>query len=299
MPAPGRPTLDQLEVFLAVEEAGGFAAAARRLRRANSAVTYAIDNLEAQLGVSLFDRIATRRPVLTDAGRAVLEEARAVVKQVDLLRARTKGLWAGLEVEVSLAVDVMLPTARLVDALQGFQAEFPTVALRLHAEALGGIAQLILDRTATVGVSGPLSANVAGTEVIGIGGVRLVPVAAPCHPLAAGGPQPPGRARDFVQLVLTDRSRITEGRDFGVVGVRTWRLGDLGAKHALLLAGLGWGAMPEPAIRADLAAGRLVALDLPDWTPLTYALNATYRTDTPPGPAARWLIGRFAAQAAG
>jgi DNA-binding transcriptional LysR family regulator len=74
-------------------------------------------------------------------------------------------------------------------------------------------------------------------------------------------------------------------------------LADLGAKHALLLAGIGWGAMPEPVVRSDIAAGRLIALDLPDWRAVSYGLNATYRTDTPPGPAARWLIERFAGQA--
>ena len=127
MPEPGTPSLDQLQVFQAVVEAGSFAAAGRRLNRATSAISYAIDNLEAQLGVVLFDRRSTRKPQLTAAGRAVLTEARAVSRGVDTLRAKVKGLSEGLEGEVSLSVDVMLPTSRLVDALQAFQARFPTV----------------------------------------------------------------------------------------------------------------------------------------------------------------------------
>jgi DNA-binding transcriptional LysR family regulator len=293
---PGSPTFDQLKVLLAVHDAGSFAAAARRLNRATSAVTYAIDNLETLLDVKLFDRVATRKPQLTEAGRAVLAEACNVTRRIDLLRATVKGLQQGLEAEISLVVDVMLPTARLVDALQAFQAAFPTVALRLYVEALGAVTQRLLDRTALIGVSGGLEVTAEGIEKIGIGGVRLVPVAAPLHPLGRQGKHGPGAAREHTQLVLTDRSTLTEGQDYGVVALNTWRLADLGAKHALLLAGVGWGAMPEPVVRGDIAAGRLVALDLPDWRAVTYGLNAIYRTDTPPGPAAKWLIERFVGQ---
>ena len=128
--------------------------------------------------------------------------------------------------------------------------------------------------------------------------MELIPVAAPNHPLAAGCGLGPGAARDFVQLVLTDRSALTKGRDFSVIGVRTWRLADLGSKHALLLAGIGWGNMPEPMVHDDLAAGRLKHLDLSEWSGGFYAFHAIYRTDTPPGPAAAWIIRHFSQQAA-
>ena len=65
----------------------------------------------------------------------------------------------------------------------------------------------------------------------------------------------------------------------------------------LLLAGVGWGNMPEPSVRADLAAGRLVRLELPEAKSGRYSFQAMYRTDQPPGPAAAWLIQRFADQA--
>jgi DNA-binding transcriptional LysR family regulator len=82
----GVPSLDQLAVFLTVVETGSFAAAGRRLGRATSAVSYAIANLEQQLGVQLFDRDQARRPALTEAGAAVLSEARSVSVGVDNLR---------------------------------------------------------------------------------------------------------------------------------------------------------------------------------------------------------------------
>ena len=199
---------------------------------------------------------------------------------------------AGLESEVSLVVDVMMPTSRLVDAMQAFEQEFPTVTLRLHVEALGAVIQLVHAGVAHIGISGPLHVNIAGIESIKAGGVQLVPVTAPSHPLAAS-PPPPGAARNHVQLVLTDRSKLTGDREFGVIGVKSWRLADLGAKHALLLAGIGWGNMPEPMVRDDLAAGRLKRLELPEGSGVFYALQVIYRTDTPPRPAAAWMVSRF------
>ncbi|MGO4711375.1 LysR family transcriptional regulator [Bradyrhizobium sp. 2TAF24] len=290
---PRPPTLDQLQIFLAIVEAGSFAAAARRLRRATSVVSYAITNLEAQLGLTLFDRASTKTPQLTEAGRAVLADARTIALGVGDMLARARGLIWGLEAEVALVVDVMLPMAKLALALDAFQSAFPTVTLRLHVEALGAITQLVLNGTASVGIGGPLLANVDGLATQQIGAVRLIPVAAPSHPLSAPGATLATAARKSVQLVLTDRSELTKGQEFGVVSVRTWRLADLGAKHALLLAGVGWGSMPEPMVRDDLAAGRLVRLNLDNWENGAYPLQAVHRTDKPPGPAARWLMSQL------
>ena len=295
MPALGHPSLDQLRTFLTVAEAGSFTAAARALNRRQSVVSYTIAALEQQLGgLKLFDR-TTRRPTLTEAGRTLLAEARKVSLGVDGLRARAKGLMAGLEPELTVAADVMLPTALLVDALVAFRDAFPTVTLRLSVEALGTVAQLVHDGTCAVGVSGPLARSVAELEQRLIGGVRLLPVAAPGHPLGAWPGQIPLAAlREHVQLVLTDRSDLTKGRDFGVLSAETWRLGDLGAKHALLLAGLGWGGLPDAMVEGDLASGRLVLLDIAGWVPDDYRFFAVHRRDTPPGPAGRWFIDRLA-----
>jgi DNA-binding transcriptional LysR family regulator len=296
---PGTPTLDQLKVFQIVVGAGSFAAAARRLNRATSVVSYTIANLESQLGVPLFDRSA-KSPKLTAAGLTVLADARAVSNSIDELRAKVKGLLQGLEAELHLVLDVMLPTERVADALTAFSAQFPTVTLRLHIEALGGVMQLVLDRVATVGICGPLPgiADSAGIERMFVGEVKLIPVASPDHPLAIAKTNKPGATREHVQLVLSDRSQLTKATDFAVVSPRTWRLADLGSKHMLLKAGIGWGNMPMPMVQEDLDRGRLVQLDLPDARGGSYRLDAIYRTDTPPGPAAMWLIERFRDQAA-
>jgi DNA-binding transcriptional LysR family regulator len=292
---PGTPTFDQLRIFLTIVDTGSFAAAGRKLNRAVSVISYGIANLEAQLGVLLFEREGTRKPQLTVAGRALLAEARSIAHGMDGLRAKVKGLLDGLEAEVNLAVDVMLPAERLGKVLRAFAKEFPTVQLRLHAEALGAIVAMVLDRGAVIGISGPLSAGVEGIESMSAGLVPMVPVAAPDHPLGRMEVIAPGAGRDYTQLVLTDRSRFTEGRDFSVASPKTWRLADLGAKHALLREGIGWGNMPLPMIEADLVAGTLVRLAMPDHPGGTYRFSGIWRRDTPPGPAASWLIEQFVA----
>jgi len=290
---PGTPTFDQLRIFLAIVDTGSFAAAGRKLNRAVSVISYGISNLEAQLGLSLFDREGTRKPQLTVAGRALLAEARSISHGLDGLRAKVKGLLDGLEAEVDLAVDVMLPSDRLGKVLRAFSQAFPTVQLRLHAEALGAITAMVLDRAAVIGISGPLSAGVEGIESMAAGLVPMVPVAAPDHPLGRMEAIAPGAGRNYTQLVLTDRSRFTEGQDFSVSSPKTWRLADLGAKHALLREGIGWGNMPLPMIEGDLVAGTLVRLAMPDHSGGTYRFSGIWRRDTPPGPAASWLLDQF------
>ena len=290
MREPGSPTLDQLRVFVAVIDAGSFSRAAALLHRTQSVVSYTIANLEAQLTVTLFDR-NKRKPTLSEAGRMLLADARSVALKVDAMRARAKTLSAGLEGELSLAVDVMFPASILVEILECFQRHFPTVALRLRIEALGAVTQLVLDGDCKIGVSGWMVGTPDAIERQVLGAVQLLAVVAPSHALASQPvPVPTSIAREYTQLVLTDRSQLTAGQNFGVLAMRDWRLGDLGAKHALLRGGLGWGHLPRWMIQADLASGQLIQLQLAEMPPVVYPLYLIHRGDDPPGQAGRWLM---------
>ncbi|WP_397448235.1 LysR family transcriptional regulator [Pseudomonas sp. NA-150] len=293
---PGTPTLDQLRVFLTAVEAGSFSAAARKLSRATSVVSYSIANLEMQLGVSLFDRQTTRKPQLTEAGRMVLAEARIIANGISGLRAKVKGLQGGLETEIYLTLDSMLPSCQLIEVLGLFHDQFPTVSLHLHVDSIGAVTQRVLKREATIGISGPLPPDTEGIERVSVGSVELVPVAAPGHPLASGGPVAHGASREHVQLILSDRSALNLTNEYSLSSSRTWRLADLNAKYMLLKAGVGWGNMPMPMVEQDITSGKLIRLDLPDHKASLYGFDAIYRTDSPPGPASSWLIEQFARQ---
>src|SRR5258708_38796521 len=95
--------------------------------------------------------------------------------------------------------------------------------------------------------------------------MQLVMVAAHNHPLASvEGIIPRQELAKHVQLVLTDRSDLSAGRDLGVFSPLTWRLADLFAKHPFLLQGLRWGGMPAHTPEEDVAHGRLKALSIED-----------------------------------
>lgn len=286
----GQPSLDQLRIFLAVADEGSFNRAARKLGRALSVVSYGVAALEGQLGVMLFDRNGSRKPQLTVAGRALLADARAIADDTDGLMARARSIRQGLETEVSLAMDVMVRSSTVAAVLRDFQAAFPTVNLRLHVEALGAVAALVLDKRADLAIAGPDILDLPELDRRAVGSVELVPVAAPGHPLAGMAQIPPGETRHHLQLVLTDRSPLTQGREFSVLSPRTWRLADLGAKHALLLEGIGWGNMPRHVVAQDLSSRRLKSLCLPEAPRIHYQLNALWRKDSRPGPATSWML---------
>jgi DNA-binding transcriptional LysR family regulator len=287
-------TLDQLRTFIAAAEEGSFSAAGRKLRRAQSVVSQTLANLEGQFGVKLFDR-TRRRPVLTPQGQVLLTHARTVAGDIDRLKAHAKHLAGGLEPELSIAVDVMFPMGTLTAAVTAFHAAFPLTPLRLHAETLGAVMQALLDGRSTVGVSGQLAAVPPVFSQETLIKIPLIHVTSPRHPLASyGRPVPASELGKHIQLVLTDRSTLSKGQDLGVLSSRTWRLADLGAKHAFLRAGLGWGGMPAELVQPDLARGTLVKIVAED-APNGYvvAMSAVYRTDAPPGIAGRWFIDRL------
>jgi DNA-binding transcriptional LysR family regulator len=122
-------------------------------------------------------------------------------------------------------------------------------------------------------------------------------VAAPDHPLAKiDGPIETHVLHQHVQLVLTDRSALTAGRDYGVLSGRTWRLADLGAKQSMLLAGLGWGNMPAHMVEADIAQGRLKIIRPVEFDARTsqLAMCGTALADHRLGPAGQWMIEHLA-----
>lgn len=287
--------LDQLRTFIAAADEGSFSAAGRKLRRAQSMVSQTLANLEAQLRIPLFDRSA-RYPRLTDAGRALLAEARTVVHGMDAFKARARTISEGLEPELSVAVDVMFPMAALIDAVDSFRCQFPSTPLRLYVEALGAVVQPVLDGVCSIGVMGSMPVVPEDLDAEKLLEVPMITMVAPHHPLAAR--QGLLRTRDLeqhVQLVLTDRTTLTGGLSFGVFSPLIWRLADLSAKHAFLRAGFGWGHMPVAMVQVDLDAGHLVRIRLEAHQPLTpgIAMFAAYRKDALPGPAGRWFIDRL------
>jgi DNA-binding transcriptional LysR family regulator len=151
----------------------------------------------------------------------------------------------------------------------------------------------VIDGRCSVGIVGslPVIPDIMTSERLA--GITFLMVAAHDHPLASHkGKIPKEVLAKHTQLVLTDRSNMSAGRELGVMSPATWRLGDLFAKHHFILNGLGWGGMPLHVIRKDLEEGRLSMLSIEDVPAdgLTLAMSAIWQTKSPPGPAGRWFI---------
>lgn len=288
-------TLDQMRTFIAVAETGSFRAGATRVSRVQSAVSHTIANLEAELGVALFDR-AGYRPALTPEGQALLEDARAVLIKVDSMRARARGLGEGVELGLSLVVDSLFPIATVAAALGDMRAIYPSVGIRMEVAPLGGPLSALRDGRATIGIIVGEEFRDTRIEVEALSSVALIAVAGSTHPLATscedGAALRAVDLADHLQIVLQDPTPVTQGRDMGVLSPGTWRVGGQDTKHALILAGLGWGSLPAWLVARDLTEGKLARINVAALGPHREVLlgaRLAHRIDGLLGPAARAL----------
>ena len=285
-------TLDQMRVLIAVAELGSFSAAGRRLSRVQSAISQTIGVLEGDLKLELFDR-SGKKPVLTEAGKAILEEARDLLHRAERLRARADAIARDVEPEMTLAADAMFPEEPMMASLKAFSREFPTVPVTLFTENLGGPEYWLREGGARLGLYAPRVTGIAGLESEYLVSIPLIPVVAADHPLAAlAGPVTRDDLLDQVQLVLTDRTSVSAGGSIGVVSNRIWRFADIGLRLKYLLAGFGWCNMPSHLVETHIAAGRLKRLVLKELGGRTnsFPIHAIYQPGRAPGRAGRWLI---------
>ncbi|WP_454564947.1 LysR family transcriptional regulator [Pseudomonas sp. AIG] len=288
-------SLDQLRTFIAAVDEGSFSAAARKLNRVQSAVSGWIGGLEDQIGITLFDR-SGRFPKLTPQGNLLLIDARKIVSAVDTLKARAKLMTSGLEPELSVVVDVFFPTSAITAVVKEFAEQFPLTRLKIFVEGLSAGYQPILDGRCSLGILASLPITFPTLSSQRIGEFSLVMVAAVGHPLSAlKGKIPKHELAKYVQLVLTDRSELLAGQDYGVISPSTWRLADLSTKYAFIRDGVGWGSMPLHMVEQDLANGVLAKLDVESMPHegIKIDISAVHASNSLPGPAGRWLIDRL------
>jgi DNA-binding transcriptional LysR family regulator len=286
-------TLDQMRTFVSVAEAGSFRSAATRLSRAQSAISHAIANLEAQLGLSLFDR-SGHRPALTAEGRALLTDIREVLLRVGALKARAHGLSRGVEIELSLTIDVLFPFPLIGAALAGLRERYPAVSIRLAIEPLGGPIAALLERRSALAITVGENFRDPRIAIEALTSIEMIAVVAATHPLARTGDGERLLTRSelagHLQIVQIDPTPISGAQDFNVLSPQTCRVTGQDTKHAMILAGLGWGRLPNWLIERDLAEGKLVRVAtraLGRNAELPAEAYLAHRLDEAMGPAAR------------
>lgn len=285
-------TLDQLEVLEAIDRFGGFAAAAKRLHRATSAVSYAVKSLESAVGVTLFTRTG-RSAKLTPAGRAVLEAARDVLERSRRLERLGADLEGGWEPELRVVVDGVLPQEPIVRACQRFMARAPSTRILLSVESLTGVRRRFDRDEAHL----MFAIDLAGDPRLStqpLPPVEMVLVAHRSHAVHRGkAPIDRAKLSSFVEVLVADsgmRDAPPPTRLAQIGSPHLFELSDFHSKRAAILAGLGYGWLPSHLIEDDLASGDLRAVRFDEGSRYVLQPLAAHRRDTPLGPAARALL---------
>ncbi|MDT0495988.1 LysR substrate-binding domain-containing protein [Algiphilus sp. W345] len=281
-------SLDALRTLEAIVEYGSFAGAAGALHRVPSALTYTIQKLEADLGVRLFER-SGRRAEPTAVGRALVEEARGLLRQAERVESRIKRLSEGWEAELAVAVDGLVPMEWLFPMVEDFDRHGASTRLRLMQELIGGPWDALIDRRVDVAVAAGETPSGYGLTSRVIGEIEWVYVLAAKHVLAdAEEPLTESVLLEHRAVVVADSSRRLSVGTSGVhPGQPTLTVSTLEHKIAAQIRGLGGGFLPLHLARAHIEAGRLrhKAVETPR-EPLT--LRVAWR-DSEAGRGVQWI----------
>lgn len=174
-----RISLEQWRALVAVVDHGGYAQAAAALNKTQSAVSYAVHKMEQLLGVALF-QIQGRKAQLTAPGEALVRRGRELVEQASAIERAARHLGAGWEAEIRLTVEVLFPTWELLQVIDEFASQCPQTRVELYESVLGGTDEALLERRVDLAVCSNLPPGFHG---IPLRQIKLIPVAAPGHPL--------------------------------------------------------------------------------------------------------------------
>lgn len=253
--------LDNLLVIDAIVRRGSFARAAEELHRVPSAVTYAVNKLEQDLGVQIFDR-SGHRARLTDTGQELLREGRELLQSAMRLELHIHYLSQGWEPGLRIAIGDLVSSSRIQTLVGEFFEQFGSCThLRITREVYGGSWDALASDRADLVIGAPYGIPPGGgfatqplTEV------QFVFVVPPDHPLAKQPePLPPAQIQKYRAVSAADSSRNLPPRTSGLlVGQEVLTVEDMREKRIAQLKGLGVGFLPEYMVAADIAAGRLV-----------------------------------------
>lgn len=282
--------LEQMRLFVSVAEQRSFSAVARDQRKAQSAVSSGIALLEADLGVSLFDRSSGRQPRLTEAGTVLLEEAREVLRQCERLNGRALSLMRGEEARLRLAQDEAMLYQPVLDSLEALAGKFPSLEVQLSSTAQGDVARKLVERKADLGLLFYHDQIPEALERRVVGSVEMVTVCGVGHPLASGGFVDCQRLAQFRQLLMSTQTSVYPGSE--AASPQVWRADSFYVLAECLARGLGWAWLPRHVVQYPTYHGQMVELDS-EWTPPALVVELVWRRDEPLGPAARFLAERF------
>lgn len=284
---------DQIQAFVLAAELGSFSAAARRMGKAQSAVSTAISNLEIDAGVELFDRRG-RSPMLTEKGRALLPHARGILLGNQEFFAKASSMAEGIETEICIAIEQGIGTGHLMDMFRQFSEDFAHVSLEILRPGPDDTATLLKEGRADLGLMTERESYPTGFRFRGIGHSRLVPVCASSHPLSELVQVSFRDLRQYRQLISRSRS-LTVGSQIGErKGTSVWYAESPALIAELVLQGFGWAELPFPVVSGQIHSGGLVRLEYAfQQSDILEGIDVVWTEQQALGGAAHWVLDRL------
>jgi DNA-binding transcriptional LysR family regulator len=264
-------SIEVLETLDAIERRGSFAKAAEELNKATSAISYAVQKLEEQLDIALFQRLG-RRSVLTPAGRLILAEGREILHTTRRLADKAKEVATGWEPRISIGIESLQSYPDFFDVINDFLQGFPTVEIDISECVLnGGWEALEQGRVdLLVGSPGPVPSQ-KGYRSASIGRVELVPVIAAKHVLVDHSFIKKSDNKQNIDSIMgqlrrivihdTSYSGIARSEGLSSDGQMLY-VQNMDQKIHAILAGLGIGNLPKHRIQGYLDEGLLLPIDI-------------------------------------
>jgi DNA-binding transcriptional LysR family regulator len=281
-------SLAQLRTLDALVSAGSLQAAAAALHRTHPTLHTSLRKMEEALGFQLFDRSGYRLE-LTEKGAAFLSRARRVLAEMNELETYSAQMAAGVEAALRVVIGDLSPLPTMLGLLRKFFAQHPQTQLHLQFEALSGPWELLLEDKVDL-ILHHVNEGESRFEIIPLGRVALIPVAAPGFLPFPAADATIERMRELIQCVIRDSARSPAERNYFVLeGARTCTVSDQMMKKEVILQGLGWGHMPDYLIADELADGRLIAFSNRYFRGSVLELVAARKAGRPHGPTASKL----------
>jgi DNA-binding transcriptional LysR family regulator len=253
-----RISLEQWRSLLAVVDAGGYAQAAGVLNKSQSSVTYAVQKIEALLGVKAFEVIG-RKAHLTPTGEVLYRRAKALLDEAVALESAAGSLAAGWEPELRLAAEILFPTWLLLQSFARFADERPQTRIELYESVLSGTEEALVQRTVDLAICSRVPRGFAGDPLMRL---RFIAAAHPDHPLHRLGRELTLQdLRRHRHLIIRDTgSQRRSGSWLGAE--QSWTVSHKATSIHAAGMGLGFAWYAEEWVRGDLARGVLKQLPL-------------------------------------
>ncbi|MDQ6979149.1 MAG: LysR family transcriptional regulator [Mariprofundaceae bacterium] len=286
-------TLEQLRVFCAIVEQGGFRAAGDKLYKSQASISIALKKLEEELGLSLFHR-DSYRPQLTEHGAALYKKALAILQRSAEFVHLAEHFSVGEESELRLAISGITPIEIILGVLQHTSQQSPSTQLSLQIENLNGTMERLYDGDADIAITEHNNHD-TDFESQHLTRIQLIAVLAPSSPLAERAAiLSEADIEGLTQIIVRDTSLHSAKVTAGVIaGSNRWVVNDFMMKKQIIASGSGWGRMPLHMVQEDVRQGRLIAISSTHFPPISVEIKALRHKHKPIGPTAAALWQRL------